>query len=149
MSIDQFRTLQDHLLKGDKDSVEACAAQLLNTDLSATQQALVLQLQGQRQRSLALRFSPQLALRELERFLLPQPLFEHRAQWLSLMQQLVRHGHGPALLRLLARTASRYPLEQQRCDLVQMINEHDGFQLAKHPELRPLWLRQQRLMIQG
>lgn len=147
MSYDQFRALQDHLQKGEQEAVEACATQLLNTGLTATQQALVLQLQGQRQRSLALRFSPQQALRELEGFLLPQPLVEHRAQWLSLMQQLVGHGHGPALLRLLARTASRYPLEQQRHDLIQIINDHDGLLLAQHPELRALWLRQQRLLI--
>ena len=146
MHVEQFRALQEHLKRGEHDAAEACAARLRASGLRPIQQALVLQLQGQRQRSLELRFSPLLALRELEQCLLPLPQLDRRAHWLPLLQRLVTQGHGPLLLRLLARLASRYPLQQHRHELIEAINSGDGLLMAGHPELRPLWQRLQRLL---
>ncbi len=127
---------------GDHRGAAEASAQLLNTPLSPGQRALVLQLQSELQQSqgdgeaaergwresLQLRFSPALALRVVER----DP---HNGQ--ALMQQLINTGHGSALLRSLAAVLQRYPLDQQRQELLAALEQQPGLSTLT-PHLRRL-----------
>ncbi len=127
---------------GDHHGATEAAAQLLATPLSPMQQALVLQLQGELQQSqgdseaaercwresLQLRFAPELALRLVER----DP---HRG--LALMQQLISTGHRSALLRSLGTVLQTYPLDQQRQELLALLERQPNLS-ALAPQLRRL-----------
>jgi hypothetical protein len=156
----QFQALQQHLQQSELDAALACVEQLRAQRLSAQQRGLVLHVQAlvERQRgerelawqlglqSLELAYSPARALGYLEFVLLPVPRWSLRAQWIGLMQGVVRAGLGPQLLRQLADLLQAYPLDQQRQELLRAIEEHDGLLQADLPQIRPLWQRLQQWM---
>jgi hypothetical protein len=156
----QFQALQQHLQQGDLHEARGVAEQLRAQSLNATQSALVLHLQSLVERQLGERdlawqlglqsleqaYSPGRALSYLELVLLPVVRWPLRAQWLRLMQGVVRAGLGPQLLRQLAHILKTYPLDQQRQELLQAIDQHDGLLQAEVPQLTALWLRLQQVI---
>jgi hypothetical protein len=156
----QFQALQQHLQQGELDAALACVEQLRAQRLSAQQRALMLHVQAlvERQRgerelawqlglqSLEQAYSPARAMGYLEFVLAPVVRWRLRAQWMGLMQGVVRAGLGPQLLRHLAELLQAYPLDQQRQELLRAIEEDDGVLQAELPQIRPLWQRLQQWM---
>lgn len=154
---DQFQALQEALEAGDAAGAAKHAELLLGRGLAPVQRALVLQLEGsallQRNRqnsaaviglwhrSLALRFSPQLALQCLELELLPAVPWAEQPRWMSLMQRLIDRGYGPDLLQWLTAVLEQLPLEQQRRELLEGLAPPRGLSLERDPRLIPLWKR--------
>jgi hypothetical protein len=141
--VDQFQALQELMRAGEHRDAAEAAAQLLNARLSPVQRSLVLQLQGELHQShgdgeaaqrcwresLQLRFTPELALRLVDR----DP---HNGR--ELMRQLITTGHRSALLRSLGAVLQSYPLDQQRQELLAALERQPGLSdLA--PQLRRLW----------
>lgn len=149
-SVEQFQTFQELIRRGDDNAAAEAGSALEKQQLSPLQRALVLQLQGDLaqahgepeaarrcwRNSLQLRFAPELALRLVEQALHPAMERSQRNEWLGLMQTLMNHGCEPQLLRTLERILKDYPLNQQRLELLEMVQQQ--------PSLRPLWQRLQR-----
>lgn len=155
----QFQALQQHLQQAELDAALGCVQHLHAQPLSAPQRALVLHVhalverqRGERERawqlglqSLEQAYSPGRALGYLELVLLPVVRWPFQAQWIGLIQGVVRAGLGPELLRQLAHVLQAYPLDQQRQELLLAIEQHDGLLQQEAPQLRSLWQRLRQL----
>ncbi len=133
-SVDQFQALQELIRAGDASGAATATANLRNAPLTAQQRALVLELQGDLRQSLELRFAPHLALQRLEESLVAQ----EQQPWLHWIRQLIESGYQRALLRTLASVLQRYPLDQQRRELLET--------LEQDPALSPLAQQLKRLV---
>jgi len=138
--VDQFRSCQELLQQGESATAATAAEALLRERLTTIQRALVLQLQGEVQlrlnnreeaercwrASLALQFSPELALR------LQDPAY---------LAELPSQGYGRELTRTLAAKLQSYPMQQQRRALLA--------ELQMQPKLAAVASQLQRLIPQG
>lgn len=152
--------MQQHLRRGELAPALGCLQQLRSQPISAPQRALLLHLQAlaERQRgdrelawqlgcqSLEQAYNPAQALTYLELVLLPAVRWPLLDQWIPLMQNIVRAGLGPQLLRQLAHILQTFPLDQQRQQLLRAIEEQNGLLLHEESSLlRGLWQRLQRM----
>jgi hypothetical protein len=157
---DQFQALLHLQASGRWAALAEQGQQLLEQGLAPPQRALVLQLlaeaalaEGDRaggerllEQALVLLCLPQMALQWLE-LVLPEWVWqeanperqERSPAWVPLCQQLVRQGHGELLLRSLMGLLAQLPLEGQRLELVEAMEQWDALLLASQPGLRRQW----------
>lgn len=154
----QFQTLQQQVRQREPVAAVLTARALLTSSLEPLQRALVLQLQGEALRaqgeraaaervwsqSLALRFSPQVAFGLAELSLLPVVRWGDQQRWLPLLGQLLQHGDGSDLLRWLLHVLAEYPLQQQRQQLLDALEQHQRPLLLANPGLSARWRRLRR-----
>ena len=136
-SVDQFQALQELIRAGDRSGAATAAATLRNAPLTPMQQALVLELQGDLRQSLELHVAPHLALQLLEQSLQEQD----QQPWQTWMRQLIETGHQNAVRRTLAAVLQCYPLDQQRRELLEA--------LEQDPALSPFAQQLKRLTAQA
>ena len=151
----QFLILHEALQQGvAKQAVEAAEA-LLQGALSNTQRALTLQQLGEARRalsdrsaalrawqsSLESRYSPQVALMALETWLLPVVDWSASAEWLAVMDAMLRQGDGTTLLRALTHWLPQMPLALERQELLKVIETQTLLTHGHTADLASIWQR--------
>lgn len=155
----QFELLQQQLQKNDYQKALETAETLTNQPLANVQRALVLKLQGDARRgagdmdtawslwleSLILRFSPQLAFVMLETITLPAFKESTQKEWFMIFCMLVDQGYEVLLLRFLSTWIEQWPLQQQRQQFFELVNQNISYIEDREGSFNRLLLRIQKI----
>lgn len=155
----QFELLQQQLQKNDCIKALETAETLINQPLANVQRALVLKLQGDASRgagdmdtawclwleSLMLRFSPQLAFVMLESITLPAFKESTQKEWFMIFCMLVDQGYEVLLLRFLSTWIEQWPLQQQRQQFFELVNQNISYIVDRDGSFNLLLLRLQQI----
>ena len=147
--------MQDALQQGESKRAAEAAEGLLQGALSDAQRALTLQQLGEARRamsdrsaalrawqsSLQTRYSPQVALMALETWLLPVVDWSASAEWLAVMDAMLRQGDGTTLLRALTHWLPQMPLALERQELLKVIETQTLLMHGDPEDLENIWQR--------
>jgi len=155
----QFELLQQQLQKNDCIKALETAEALIIQPLANVQRALILKLQGDVSRgagdmdkawclwqeSLMLRFSPQLGFVMLESITLPALTESRRKDWCLIFCMLVEQGYEVLLFRFLSAWIEQWPLQQQRQQFFELVNQNISHIVDRDGSFNLLWVRLQRI----
>ncbi len=155
----QFELLQQQLQKNDCIKALETAEALIIQPLANVQRALTLKLQGDVSRgagdmdkawclwqeSLMLRFSPQLGFVMLESITLPALTESRRKDWCLIFCMLVEQGYEVLLFRFLSAWIEQWPLQQQRQQFFELVNQNISHIVDRDGSFNLLWVRLQRI----
>jgi len=155
----QFELLQQQLQKNACIKALETAEALTNQPLANVQRALILKLQGDVSRgagdmdkawclwqeSLMLRFSPQLGFVMLESITLPALTESRRKDWCLIFCMLVEQGYEVLLFRFLSAWIEQWPLQQQRQQFFELVNQNISHIVDRDGSFNLLWVRLQRI----